>query len=154
MIERLNDFVSRFQTCITLDQNLLLKNRGRLFLVDENLKRLVSEDFHYAGTYLGRDENRGFLPSFSLLSMMAENKTNKVVVDAKTEWLFICGRDIFERGVVRVIGSKRKGDYTLIMNKQGECLGFGEILIDLTQKRAGVIIRNILDLGDFLRREV
>jgi ribosome biogenesis protein Nip4 len=153
MIDVINDFVGRFGTSICLDENSLLKKQNRLFLVDKNLKTLVSEDFLYAGTYLGKTENGKFLPSLSLLRMMAEKKTNKVVVDRKTEWLFICGRDIFKQGVIRVQGSKRKGDYTLVLNRHRECLGFGEVLRYLTREKEGAVIRNIFDIGDFLRRE-
>jgi ribosome biogenesis protein Nip4 len=153
MIETINNFVSRFETSINLDENSLLKKQNRLFLVDENLKRLASKDFFYAGTCLGKTEDGEFFPSFSLLRMIAERKANKVVVDEKTEWLFICGRDIFKQGVIRLQGSRRKGDYTLVLNRRRECLGFGKILFDLSGEREGAVISNIFDLGDFLRRE-
>jgi len=153
MIETINSFVSRFGTSIRLDKNSLLKKQNRYFLVDENLKRLVSKDFFHAGIYLGKTENGEFIPSSGLLQMVAEGKANKVVVDEKTEWLFICGRDIFRQGVIRVQGSRRKGDYTLVLNRHRECLGFGKILFDLSREREGVVIENIFDIGDFLRRE-
>ena len=153
MIETITDFVSRFETSISLDENSLMKKQNRLFLVDDSLKTLVSKDFFHAGTYLGKTEDGEFLPSFSLLRMIAERKANKVVVDEKTEWLFICGRDIFRQGVIRVHGSRRKGDYTLVLNRHRECLGFGKILFDLSGEREGVVIKNIFDIGDFLRRE-
>jgi len=35
----------------------------------------------------------------------------------------------------------------------GECIGFGRILQDLNSKDADVFIRNVSDVGDFLRRE-
>jgi ribosome biogenesis protein Nip4 len=84
--------------------------------------------------------------------MIAEKKANKMIVDKKTEWLFICGRDVFKQGIIKVVGSKRKGDYTLILNQHRECLGFGKILCHLG-KEDGVVIKNIADIGDFLRRE-
>jgi len=86
-----------------------------------------------------------------LLTIIAEGNANKVIVDEKTEWLFICGRDVFKQGIVKVIGSKQKGSYALILNQHGECLGFGKILQNL--EREGVAIKNISDIGDFLRRE-
>jgi hypothetical protein len=52
-----------------------------------------------------------------------------------------------------VKGSKRKGDYTLTLNRHGECLGFGKILFNLDRKIEGVTVKNISDIGDFLRRE-
>ena len=152
-MKQIKDFVSRFQTRISLDKNLLVKRRDRYFLLDDSLKRLISKDFFYAGTYLGKTKRGKFFPSFNLLRMIAEEKANKVMVDKKTEWLFICGRDIFKQGITEVMGSKRKGDYTLILNQHGECLGFGRILYNPDKAKDGVVIENISDIGDFLRRE-
>ncbi|MBE0519433.1 hypothetical protein IBX35_00115 [Candidatus Bathyarchaeota archaeon] len=152
-MKQIKDFVSRFQTRISLDKNLIVKRRDRYFLLSDSLKRLISKDFFYAGTYLGKAKRGKFFPSFNLLRMIAEEKANKVIVDKKTEWLFICGRDIFKQGIMKVMGSKRKGDYTLILNQHGECLGFGKILRNLDKAKDGVVIENISDIGDFLRRE-
>jgi len=149
----LREFVSRFGASISLNKNLLAKKGNRYFLLNEKLKELVGKDFFYAGVYLGKVKNGKFFPSFNLLSMMAEKRANKIFVDKRSEWLFICGRDIFKRGITRVIGSKRKGDYALILNDYGECLGFGKILCNLDEIVEGVAIKNISDLGDFLRRE-
>jgi len=117
------------------------------------LKRLISKDFFYAGTCLGKTKRGKFFPSFNLLRIIAGKKANKVTVDKKTEWLFICSRDIFKQGITEEMGSKRKGDYTLILNQHGECLGFGRILCNLDKAKDGVVIENISDIGDFLRRE-
>jgi ribosome biogenesis protein Nip4 len=149
----LREFVSRFGASISLNKNLLAKKGNRYFLLNEKLKKLVGKDFFYAGVYLGKVKNGKFFPSFNLLSMMAEKRANKIFVDKRSEWLFICGRDLFKRGIRRVIGSKRKGDYALILNDYGECLGFGKILRNLDKIVEGVAIKNISDLGDFLRRE-
>jgi ribosome biogenesis protein Nip4 len=152
-MKQIKYFVSRFQTRISLDKNLIVKRRNRYFLLNDRLKRLISKDFFYAGTYLGKAKRGKFFPSFNLLRMIAEEKANKVIVDKKTEWLFICGRDIFKQGITQVMGSKGKGDYTLILNQHGECLGFGKILCNLEKAKDGVVIENISDIGDFLRRE-
>jgi len=152
-MKQIKDFASRFQTRISLDKNLIVKRRDRYFLLNDGLKRLILKDFFYAGTYLGKTKGGKFFPSFNLLRMIAGEKANKVIVDKKTEWLFICGRDIFKQGITEVMGSKRKGDYTLILNQYGECLGFGKILCNLGKAKEGVVIENISDIGDFLRRE-
>ena len=152
-MKQIKDFVSRFQTRISLDKSLIVKRRDRYFLLDDSLKRLISKDFFYAGTYLGKTKRGKFFPSFNLLRMIAEEKANKVIVDKKTEWLFICGRDIFKQGIIKLVGSKRKGDYALILNQHSECLGFGKILRSLDEEKEGVAVKNVSDIGDFLRRE-
>jgi ribosome biogenesis protein Nip4 len=149
----MKDFARQFGASISLDESLIVKKENRYFLINEKLKKLITEDFFFAGTYLGKTKNGKFFPSFNLLSMVAEKKANKTIVDSKTEWLFICGRDIFKQGILKVMGSKGKGDYTLILNQHGECLGFGRILHNLDEERGGEAVKNISDVGDFLRRE-
>lgn len=153
MINPINDFVSHFGTRITLDETLIMKEQGRYYLLTENLKQLASKGFFYAGTYLGKTKNGKFFPSFTLLDIIAQKEANKIVVDKKTEWLFICGRDVFIQGITKATGSTKKDGYTLILNSYGECLGFGKILHNLEGKRGGLAAKNILDVGDFLRRE-
>ena len=85
--------------------------------------------------------------------MLAETKANRVVVDETAAWLFICGRDIFGKRITDVYGSIKKGDFTLILNRFGECLGFGRIMHDLGSKRGDAVVKNVSDVGDFLRRE-
>jgi ribosome biogenesis protein Nip4 len=149
----IKDFVRQFGGSISLDESLIVRKENRYFLMNESLKKLIMKDFFYVGTYLGKTKNGKFFPSFNLLSMIAEKKANKIIVDKKTAWLFICGRDIFKQGIIKVMGSKRKGDYALILNQHGECLGFGKILRSLDEEKEGVAVKNISDIGDFLRRE-
>jgi len=152
-MKSMKDFISQFNASISLDESLTVKKENRYFLLNVSLKKLVTKDFFYAGTYLGKTKNGKFFPSFNLLRMIAEKKANKIIVDKKTEWLFICRRDIFKQGIIKVIGSKRKSDYTLILNQHNECLGFGRILHNLDEEKGGIAVKNISDVGDFLRRE-
>jgi ribosome biogenesis protein Nip4 len=153
MIKPIEDFARLLNSNISLDQNLIVKSQDRYFLLNKALKHLASKDFFHAGIYLGKQRDRVFFPSFNLLAMIAKKGANEVIVDGKTEWLFICGRDIFKRGITRVAGSAKKGSYTLVLNSHGECLGFGEILCNLSEARRDVVVKNDLDIGDFLRRE-
>jgi len=148
----INDFISRFHASIIFNGSLVMKKENRYFLLNETLKSLITENFFYAGTYLGKIKDGKFFPGFSLLRMIAERKANKIIVNDKTAWLFICGRDIFKQGILKIDGSKRKGDYTLILNQHRECLGFGKIVGSLEEGKS-VVIKNISDIGDFLRRE-
>jgi ribosome biogenesis protein Nip4 len=137
-----------------LTDHLIVKKDGRFFLMDENLLKIVRKNFYYAGTYLGKSKNGKFFPSFNLLAMLAKFQANKIVVDSRSAWLFICGRDVFYSGIVCARGLQSKGDHTLVLNEYGECLGFGRLmggLCDAGDKK--VAVKNVLDLGDFLRRE-
>jgi ribosome biogenesis protein Nip4 len=155
-MKALMDFTFKLGARISLSVDFTVEKAGRYFLLNKNLKGLIRRDFYYAGTYLGKVKNGIFFPSFNLLAMLAKGRANKIVVDKKAAWLFICGRDVFRRGVLTVHGSRRKGDYALVMNEFGECLGFGKILcsLDADVKRTEVVVKNISDVGDFLRREI
>ncbi len=88
--------------------------------------------------------------------MIAKRKeASKVMVDERSEWLFIVGRDVFKRGILQTVGSRKKDAHTLVVNTHGECLGFGKIThwLDEKEDKSRVAVRNISDLGDFLRRE-
>jgi ribosome biogenesis protein Nip4 len=152
--KQISEFVARFDTSLALDESHIVKNRNRYYLLSKKLKQYAPKGFFYAGAYLGAVKGTGFFPSFLLLSMIAETKANRLVVDEKAAWLFICGRDIFKKGILKDANLK-KGAYTLILNERNECLGFGEIAYNLRgyADEDKVAVKNILDVGDFLRRE-
>ena len=153
-MKEIKDFVGQFNASIPLDEIRIVRNRNRYYLLSKKLKQQVPKSFFYAGAYLGAVKGTSFFPSFLLLTMIAETKANKLVVDKKTAWLFICGRDIFKKGIVKG-NMLKKGDYTLILNERNECLGFGKITCNLRGETDAnkVVVKNILDIGDFLRRE-
>ena len=147
------NFASKVKAKLTFDPDLVVETGGRYFLLNKDLKANASRSFFYAGRYLGKMKDEKFFPSFNLLAILSESEANKVIANEKAAWLFICGRDIFGGGVVSVEGSRREGDFTLVLNEFGECLGFGRIVRDLGAKDARVVLQNISDVGDFLRRE-
>jgi ribosome biogenesis protein Nip4 len=139
---------------IFLNDDFIVEKGGRYFLLNEALLKIVRKDFYYAGTFLGKVKNGKFFPSFNLLTMLAKGEANKIVVAKKAAWLFICGRDIFRKGILAVRGSRKKGDHVLVLNEFGECLGFGKIIGGLGEAAATeVAVKNVSDVGDFLRRE-
>lgn len=146
-------FASQFGAKITLNPNLIMEKNQRYYLLNSHVKKLAQGNFYHAGLYLGKVKNNVFFPSFNLLNMLMDVAMNKVVLDRKAAWLFICGRDAFRTGILRVYGSKRKGASTLVLNEYGECLGFGKIASNLDEAEGKVVVWNILDVGDFLRRE-
>jgi ribosome biogenesis protein Nip4 len=147
------DFALKVKAKVAFDPDLVVEKGGRYFLLSKNLKVIASRNFFYAGRYLGKVKEGKFFPSFNLLAILAEAEANKVVVDEKAAWLFICARDIFGGGIVSVQGSRQRGAFTLVLNEFGECLGFGRLDRDLGSKDTSVVVKNISDVGDFLRRE-
>jgi len=151
----ITNFAQQFGVQIALNPDLLVEKSGRYFLVNSAQRPYVRQDFFYAGVYLGKAKEGKFFPSFNLLGLLAKENSSRVIVDGRTAWLFICGRDIFGRGVVKVQGSAKNNMNILVFNEFSECLGFGRIVGNLTETSnfEQIVVRNVLDLGDFLRRE-
>ncbi|MCW4007024.1 MAG: hypothetical protein NWF04_10620 [Candidatus Bathyarchaeota archaeon] len=146
-------FASRFGAKIALNPEFMVQKAGRYYLLNPRLKELCQGSFYYAGLYLGKTKNGVFFPSFNLLNLLLDVAQNRVVVDKRAAWLFICGKDVFQNGIKKACGSQKKGELTLVLNQHGECLGFGKVAAKAGEVHGKVVVRNILDLGDFLRRE-
>ena len=146
-------FASKFGGKVALNPEFVVEKTQRYYLLNPVLRQVTKTDFFYAGLYLGKVKNGMFFPSFNLLNMLVPVAANKIILERKAAWLFICGRDVFRKGIVKLMGSQRRGDFTLVLNEFGECLGFGMITVNLDDVSGKVAVRNVLDVGDFLRRE-
>jgi len=141
MIE-VDDFTKKFT-----DEKLsnVIKLKRNFFQVNEELldvKSKIKQEPFAIGTYLG--SGKPFHPSVALIDWMNDRTERYVMVDKKAAWLFLCGRDIFVDSVLRQ--NVRRGE-VIVRNENGEALGLGR----LTGKK--VAVENIIDKGDFLRRE-
>ena len=58
------------------------------------------------------------------------------------------GKDIFEENVQRFQGDVKLGSYCLVMFGEG-CIGYGRFETSGDRR----VIKNMFDVGDFLRRE-
>ena len=142
----LKDFIKVFDANHIQDK--LLKRRNGYFIVDEKLKEKIesmssdfSSSFFSIGLFAGYEKKGKFYPSLELIKIVGENYEHKVTLDKKSEWLFLCGRDIFKESIDQDIHQ----GYVIIENEKKEFLGIGYGTRN--------IILNIIDLGDFLRRE-
>ena len=139
-------FILRFGSAeLAFNKDILSLGR-EYFLVRKELREAISKNSlrpEYLGTFLGRDTDVGFIPSFALLEMIKE-KSRKVVLNEKSAWLFICGRNALKEGVVRKDKFENM-DHVIVLNEKNEVLGYGQFIKNE--------IRNLFDRGDFLRRE-
>ncbi len=140
----IEDFIKKFT-----DKKVgeITEIRSRFFLADRELielkNRIRDEPFAF-GTFLGEINENKFKPSIALLDNISMLSDKKVFVNAKAEWLFLCGRDVFRQGIVK--NNVNEG-LVLVQNEKDENLGYGEFSV------GKVAIKNLLDRGDFLRRE-
>lgn len=126
----------------------------KYFLISDRqleLDKLTDKDLYYAGMFLGKQTKHGFTPSFMLLEKILPHTEKKILIDDNAEFLFSCGRDL--------LGSSLMDYYNfdvdtlvLVCNKHKECLGMGKIILPPRLKDR-IVVKNILDRGDFLRRE-
>jgi ribosome biogenesis protein Nip4 len=151
----ITNFAAQFGLQVAFNPDLVIEKNGRFYLINECLLPLVRHDFFYIGVFLGKAKEGKFFPSFNLLSILAKEGGNRVVLDRKSAWLFICGRDVLAKSILRIHGSGKKNSNTLVLNEFGECLGFGRIVGKLSGdgKSDEIAVRNVSDVGDFLRRE-
>lgn len=151
----ITNFAATFGVDIALNPEYIVEKAGRYYQVNAALKPLVNSDFYYAGFYLGKEKQGKFFPSFNLLNILAKKDANRIVVDKKTAWLFICGRDIMFRGILKVFGTGKRHTNVLVLNEYDECLGFGRIIRNLNDRNRldELAVKNVSDVGDFLRRE-
>lgn len=126
----------------------LTQHRRSWFLTrPEDDTILVHLDKHLfaAGILLGT-EHRGFTPTPALIELIAKRSPNKVTVDEKGAWLFLCGRDLFRKALVGDARPTRTG-LVLVQNGRDENLGYGKF------GSGQVAVKNVLDRGFYLRRE-
>jgi ribosome biogenesis protein Nip4 len=101
----------------------------------------------YSGIYLGTKKNDYFVPSTLLLDMLAKSKhVKKVFVNDKAAWLFTKKKNVIDKSIINTTNNPEPGDWVLVMAPTQDCIGFGEY----TDKN---VVRNLFDIGDFLRRE-
>ena len=169
--DEMRSYAKRFDVDVTqslannltanIDGNLFLTTKDSLEIADEIMKR--SNEKPYAiGIFLGNITARKagnnnpnhihgeFIPSPAFPDILAEKSQKKVTVNAKTEWLFLCGRDVFESSVMMrnsgLSDSELKpGNLVLVQNEKDENLGVGRV--------GDKIIKNLLDKGSYLRDE-
>jgi len=141
------DFIKKFTTEKIVNNPVKIGNEWYLPPEESPFKGLKGDPFIY-GTSLGFMFGEHFVPSASLVEMLAKAKPKTITVNDKAEWLFICGRDILKQGIIQQHSAQnlQQKDFVVIKNQNNEALGIG--MID-----KGGEIKNIWDLGNLIRRE-
>jgi ribosome biogenesis protein Nip4 len=143
------DFIKKFTDAEIVP---IKKIHRSYYLVNKEIEALaekIEENLFAEGLFLGKEKDKRFKPSVALLEIISKTSDRKIFVDDKAEWLFLCGRDIFGKSITK---ANVKRGLVLVQNKRDENLGFAKITGDITKKDL-VVVTNILDRGDFLRRE-
>ncbi len=123
----------------------IVQEDNRFYLLPSQVKELketISRSTFSAGIFLGEKKRGVFKPSLAFIELLAKESNEKpVILDKKTAWLFLCGRDVFGNS----LKEKPKEGFVFVANTKKENLGLG--FYD------GQNVLNVIDRGDFLRRE-
>jgi len=144
-----------FEYLATLTEETLLDSRAvvglgeRYFLTSQSVEVPGAV---YTGLYLGRKTNNKFVPGVDLLRLLAAHAARSIVVDAKAEWLVVCGRDVWGPSIVEHHGTFQEGDRVLVLTREQEPIGVGRV-VSTNFKKKDVAIKMQFDIGDLLRRE-
>ncbi|MBM3292325.1 hypothetical protein FJY84_06565 [Candidatus Bathyarchaeota archaeon] len=143
------EFLKNINSSMLIEKEIIKINDKR-FIINTELLNFIKDRSRltYIGTFIGRTK-KTWNPSTILLEQIAkEDKTNKIWVNDETAWLFVCGRDIFIENILKSSPQIMLGLHYLVMNNN-DCLGVARA--DTIKNK--IIMNNIFDVGDFLRRE-
>lgn len=135
-ISKFPDFSYPLTTPVKMAKEFYYIPQPNLDLIDK-----CKEDVVSSGIVLGDCKNKTFTPRPFLLNLIAKETSQKVVLNEKSAWLFICGRDIFAEGILQDADHKARA--VLVLNERGEVLGLA--------KFSGRGYNNLYDIGIFLR---
>lgn len=126
---------------------------NRYYLADKELVELkdkIKLEPYSIGLYLGEDTRKGFRPSPALIELLAKYSDKKIFLNEKASYLFICGRDVFGKSIIKADVNK---GLVLVQNEKDENLGHGRIVADINEINK-VVVKNLLDKGSYLRIEM
>jgi len=139
----LTNFIKQFTDEEIIDMESVHQVEKRFYLTTHaQAKYLDNPDVTFAGIFLGEIYKKKFKPSFILLDLINKHTDKKVQVNDKAAWLYVCGRDILDYDA-----DFPDRTIVLVTTEQDEVLGYGMFW------DGPVSVKNLLDRGDFLRKE-
>jgi len=141
----LDEFLKPFGIKKKLDAQIVSRS---YFIVKD--KNFLGKNPAYSGECIAHIRGPVLIPSIDFLQQIGKEARRHVIINSKAEWLFICGRDIFAKGIT-AHNNPEVGDRVVILNQHKECLGYGDMTAPFTDTR--VVIKRLFDIGDLLRRE-
>jgi ribosome biogenesis protein Nip4 len=150
-LDKLKDFLKslRFKESVLDELGEIVKKSKYFFSCKKELKDLMlssSKNFFSLGFPLG-EVKKDFIPTPEFIDYLSKKSNKKVVVNKKTEWLFLCGKDVFKMGVIKNHSEKNRG-FVFVQNEFGENLGLGKFM-----RTGNIFIKNIIDKGAYIRKE-
>ncbi len=128
--------------------NLVKESKFVYSVNDKLLNHITSIDhrFFFVGTSIGELRQKGFFPNPEFIDFLSKRSEDKIIINDKSEWMFLCGKDIFKSGVSSD-KSKDSARNVFVQNKNNENLG-------LAGSFKNGQYYHILDKGAYVRKEI
>ncbi len=146
-----------------LNENELLIREGdvrELYALSKDLANFINRvkmNYICVGIKVGEVGSRRLRFTLEGSFYLVNKEKKKVYVDEKGEMLFLYGRDIFARSVVKVTDDVKENDVVFVCNSKGDILGLGKSRFDADRYRDveedRVVVENLVDRGEYLRKE-
>jgi ribosome biogenesis protein Nip4 len=150
----MKDPFERYAERFEIDPPHPTKIGRRYYLVSPEVLEVhkrTGQDAFGIGLQIGEERGSEFIPTPGFLTLLVKSP-RKITINESSEWLFTCGRDVFEKNITKLTPSGAISGFFAIENSRGEILGIGELAND-KHGGQGRIVKNILDIGVFLRKE-
>lgn len=141
--------LQKYTKQITSKQIKYTKEKNKYYETNKELLDTISKTKQKPvrhGLLLGTETSTKFKPTLYLIDKLSKTSKNKIYINKKAEWLFICGRDVFSENVIKNKSNKKM---FFVQNEEDENLGLG--IQDTVKGKK--IIKNIRDKGKYLRNE-
>ncbi len=124
--------------------------------LEEVLKKIRVEDkLVCAGIKVG-EVGKKFRFTLEGAFFLAKKEKKKVYIDEKAEMLFLYGRDVFSSSIEKVSRDVKENDTVFVCNRFGDVIGIGRARFDvkeIARKGERVAVENLVDRGEYLRKE-
>jgi len=168
--------VNKFSNIIKTDfgENVLLriireyqiyyrkKERIEIYLLPKNNTRLLQaisllNQIYSAGTPFFEMKEETYRYLLGAIEILSKYSNQSIIVNEKGAKLFLYGRDLFKNSVISFDMNMEKNSFVIVKEYSKKPLGMGKLLYatDTFKKieKSTVVIRNIIDLGYYLRSE-
>ncbi len=136
------------------NQDVIMLDKGLGELIDSISNKLKSR-LVYAGIKVG-EVGRRFRFSLEGSFFLIKKEKKKVYIDRKAEMLFLYGRDVFSKSILKATADIKENDIVFVCNLYGDVIGIGRAKYsakDITRLGEKVVVYNLIDRGEYLRKE-
>ncbi|MCF7798348.1 hypothetical protein K9M74_00425 [Candidatus Woesearchaeota archaeon] len=143
-IQDMNTFIHKF-TQLEIPLNGAISIHKAVYMPHSSAQPLLEktpEEPVATGLFLGTRNKHHFTPSINLLRLITPHTSQKIVLNEKAAWLFVCGRDAFPNNV---LSGDMDAKQVIVQNEEGEVLGMA--------KKTPEFYKNIVHAGQLLKNK-